>query len=56
MRTLTACGIIPLAACATLPEANRVQRAAAKAEAAEGILQNGEWVDFDPLAPSNVIR
>ena len=25
LRTLTACGIIPLSACATLPDANRVK-------------------------------
>lgn len=25
-------------------------------EEAEGDLQNGEWTDFDPLAPCNVIR
>ncbi len=25
-------------------------------EEAEGLLQNGEWVDFDPLAPCKVIR
>lgn len=25
-------------------------------EEADGTVQNGEWVDFDPLAPCNVIR
>jgi len=29
---------------------------AQQVEEAEGTVQNGEWVDFDPLAPSNVIR
>jgi uncharacterized membrane protein len=31
------------------------QRAQA-VEEAEGILQEGDWIDFDPLAPSRVIR
>jgi hypothetical protein len=25
-------------------------------EEAEGVLQNGDWIDFDPLAPPRVIR
>lgn len=25
-------------------------------EEAEGTIQNGEWLDFDPLAPCNIIR
>lgn len=25
-------------------------------EEAQGVLQNGDWIDFDPLAPSRVIR
>jgi len=29
---------------------------AQQVEEAEGLLQNGEWVDFDPLAPCKVIR
>jgi uncharacterized membrane protein len=29
---------------------------AQQVEEAEGMVQNGEWVDFDPLAPGNVIR
>lgn len=29
---------------------------AQQVEEAEGVLQNGEWVDFDPLAPCKVIR
>lgn len=29
---------------------------AEEVEEAEGVLQNGDWIDFDPLAPSKVIR
>jgi phage tail tape-measure protein len=29
---------------------------AQQVEAAEGLLQYGEWIDFDPLAPGKVIR
>lgn len=29
---------------------------AQRVEEAEGLVENGEWVDFDPLAPGRVIR
>ncbi|MBU2640842.1 MAG: hypothetical protein Q8K57_15980 [Thiobacillus sp.] len=52
-------GVMLAVAVATLAErenAIEILSRAQQIEEAAGVVQNGEWVDFDPLVPCNVIR